>query len=127
MVQYDHSTVSRKKNGMYINITKNLAISRPLPQPTIGGLKWANAEMIYLNVMTLTTLQAPLIVSLISQVLILLFLFLSACKHIYKALRYHMRIVFEEMSSWTPLSMHLGIKTTFQTKHIKATMFRFLS
>ena len=29
------------------------------------------------------------------------------------ALRNHMRIVFEEMSSWTPLKMYLGMKTTF--------------
>ena len=28
------------------------------------------------------------------------------------ALRNHMRIVFEEMSSWTPLTMYLGMKTT---------------
>ena len=25
----------------------------------------------------------------------------------------HNRIVFEEMSSWTALTMHLGMKTTF--------------
>ena len=29
------------------------------------------------------------------------------------ALRNHMRIVFEEMSSWTPLTIYLGMKTTF--------------
>ena len=29
------------------------------------------------------------------------------------ALRNHNRIVFEEMSSWTPLTMYLGMKTTF--------------
>ena len=36
------------------------------------------------------------------------------------ALRNHMRIVFEEMSSWTPLTMYLGMKTTFETKKIKS-------
>ena len=34
------------------------------------------------------------------------------------ALRNHMRIVFEEMSSWTALTMYLGMKTTFYTKYI---------
>ena len=29
------------------------------------------------------------------------------------ALHNNMRIVFEEMSSWTPLTMHLEMKTTF--------------
>ena len=33
-------------------------------------------------------------------------------------LRNHMRIVFEEMSSWTPFTMYLGIKTTFKKMHI---------
>ena len=37
---------------------------------------------------------------------------------IYTALRNHMRIVFEEMSSWTPLTMYLGMKTTFENKFI---------
>ena len=41
------------------------------------------------------------------------FLFMSVCRHIYTALRYHMRIVFEEMSSWTALTMHLRMKTAF--------------
>ena len=31
----------------------------------------------------------------------------------YRALRNHNRIVFEEMSSWTVLTMYLGINTTF--------------
>ena len=31
----------------------------------------------------------------------------------YTALRNHMRIVFEGISSWTPLTMYLGMKTTF--------------
>ena len=35
----------------------------------------------------------------------------------------HNRIVFEEMSSWTALTMHLGIKTTFLTKYMKANIF----
>ena len=39
-------------------------------------------------------------------------------KKIYTALRNHMRIVFEGMSSWTSLTMYLGMKTTFQTKYI---------
>ena len=30
----------------------------------------------------------------------------------------HNRVVFEEMSSWTALTVHRGIKTTFQTKYI---------
>ena len=34
------------------------------------------------------------------------------------ALRNHMRIVFEGMSSWTPLTMYLGMNTTFLTKYI---------
>ena len=34
------------------------------------------------------------------------------------ALRNHMRIVFKEMSSWTPLTMYLGMKTTSKTKYI---------
>ena len=34
------------------------------------------------------------------------------------ALRNHMRIVFEEMSSWTALTMYLGMKTIFETKYI---------
>ena len=29
------------------------------------------------------------------------------------ALRIHMRIVFEERSSWTALTMYIGMKTTF--------------
>ena len=36
----------------------------------------------------------------------------------YTALRNHNRIVFEEMSSWTALTMHLGMKTTFYTKYM---------
>ena len=31
----------------------------------------------------------------------------------HTALCNQMRIVFEEMSSWTPLTMYLGMKTTF--------------
>ena len=43
------------------------------------------------------------------------------------ALRNHNRIVFEEMSSWTALTMHLGMKTTFKTKYIfKANMLGIL-
>ena len=34
------------------------------------------------------------------------------------ALRNHMRIIFEEMSSLTPLTLYLGMKTTFETKYI---------
>ena len=40
------------------------------------------------------------------------------------ALRNHMRIVFEKMSSWTPLTMYLGMQTTFETKYIKSKYFR---
>ena len=29
------------------------------------------------------------------------------------ALRNHVRIVFEEMSAWTTLTLYLGLKTTF--------------
>ena len=43
---------------------------------------------------------------------------------IHAALRNHMRIVFEEMSSWTPLTMDLGMKTTFWTKYIKRKYVR---
>ena len=32
---------------------------------------------------------------------------------IYAALRDHMRIVFEAMSSWTALTGYIGMKTTF--------------
>ena len=32
---------------------------------------------------------------------------------------YHNRIVFEEMSSWTDLTVHLWMKTTFYTKYVK--------
>ena len=39
-------------------------------------------------------------------------------KHGPTALHNHMRIVFEEMSSWTALTMDLGMKTTFYTKYI---------
>ena len=42
------------------------------------------------------------------------------------ALHNHMRIVFEQMSSWTPLTMYLGMKTAFETKYIKASMFGLL-
>ena len=34
------------------------------------------------------------------------------------ALRNHMRIVFDEMSSWIPLTMYLWMKTTFWTKYV---------
>ena len=34
-------------------------------------------------------------------------------RSIYTALGNHIRIVFEEMSSWTPLTMYLWMKTTF--------------
>ena len=34
------------------------------------------------------------------------------------ALNNHMRVIFEEMSSWTALTMYLGMKTTFYTKYI---------
>ena len=34
-------------------------------------------------------------------------------QHIHTALRNHLRIVFKEMPSWTPLTMYLLIKTTF--------------
>ena len=33
--------------------------------------------------------------------------------HFRTALRNHMRIVFEGMSSWAPLTMYLGMNTTF--------------
>ena len=36
---------------------------------------------------------------------------------LHTALRNHMRIVFDEMSSWTPLTMYLGMKTIFHTKY----------
>ena len=34
--------------------------------------------------------------------------------------------VYAEMSSWTASTRHLGMKTIFQTKYIKANMFEFL-
>ena len=40
------------------------------------------------------------------------------------ASRNHNRIVFQEMSSWTPLTMYLGMKTAFQTKYIKRKYVR---
>ena len=46
--------------------------------------------------------------------------------YIYTALRNHMWIVFEEMSSWTALTMYLGTKTTFQTKYIYRNVFGLL-
>ena len=42
------------------------------------------------------------------------------------ALRNQMQIVFKEMSSWTPLTMYLGMKTTFQTKYIQNKYDGFL-
>ena len=30
-----------------------------------------------------------------------------------KGIHNHMRVVFEEMSSWTPITMYSGMKTTF--------------
>ena len=35
-----------------------------------------------------------------------------------------MQIFFEEMSSWTPLTMYIGMKTTFQTKYIYSKYVR---
>ena len=35
-----------------------------------------------------------------------------------------MRMVFEEMSSWTSLTMYLGMKTTFETKYIESKYVR---
>ena len=49
------------------------------------------------------------------------------CIYIYAALRNHMWIVFEEMSSWTALTIYLGTKTTFQTKYIYRNVFGLLS
>ena len=43
-------------------------------------------------------------------------------KKISTVLRNHMRIVFEEMLSWTPLTMYLGMKTTLKTKYISKQM-----
>ena len=40
------------------------------------------------------------------------------------ALRNHMRKVFEDMSSWTALTMYLGMKTTFQAEYIKSKCVR---
>ena len=37
--------------------------------------------------------------------------------HCYTGLCNHNRIVFKEMSSWTALLVHLGMKKTFQTKY----------
>ena len=37
---------------------------------------------------------------------------------VYTGLRHHNRIVFEKMSSWTALAMHLEMKTAFYTKYI---------
>ena len=34
------------------------------------------------------------------------------------ALRNHLRIVSEGISSWTALTMYLGMKTTFKTKYM---------
>ena len=48
-------------------------------------------------------------------------IFLSSKFEIFTLYTYRLnnsRIVFDEMSSWTPLTMYLGIKTTFQTKYI---------
>ena len=42
------------------------------------------------------------------------------------ALHNHIRIVFKDMSSWTPLTMHLGMKTTFETKYIQSEHVRLL-
>ena len=39
-------------------------------------------------------------------------------------IRNHMRIVFEEMSSWTALTMNLGMKTKFYTKYIYSKCVR---
>ena len=43
------------------------------------------------------------------------------------ALRNQLRIVSEGMSSWTALTMYLGMNTTFYTKYIKANVFGLLS
>ena len=37
----------------------------------------------------------------------------SSCEFCSTALRNHMWIVFKDMSSWTDLTMYLGMKTTF--------------
>ena len=39
------------------------------------------------------------------------------------ALLNHKRTVFEEMSSCTALSWHIGMKTEFYTKNMKANIF----
>ena len=43
---------------------------------------------------------------------------------IHTALRNHNRTVFEEMTSWTSLTLHIGMETAFQTKHIKSKYVR---
>ena len=40
------------------------------------------------------------------------------------ALRNHLRIVYQGMSSWTALTRYIGMKTAFQTKHIKIKYVR---
>ena len=42
-----------------------------------------------------------------------------ASLHVNTALRNHMRIVFEEMSSWTAFTMYLGMKRTLDQIYIK--------
>ena len=42
----------------------------------------------------------------------------------YDVCEAHYRIVFEEMSSWTALLWHLGMKTVFYSKYIKTKYFR---
>ena len=56
----------------------------------------------------------------------LLIIPLTSLEDIYTALRNHNRIIYYEMSSWTALTRHIGMKTAFYTKHIRANMFGFL-
>ena len=39
------------------------------------------------------------------------------------ALRNHNQLVFKEMSSWTALTCHIGMKTAFYTKNIRSKHF----
>ena len=47
-----------------------------------------------------------------------------ASLHVNTALRNYNRIVLEAMSSWIALTMHLGMKATFQTKYIQSKYVR---
>ena len=68
------------------------------------------------SLLLLTTFQSFALNCLYNFIIVLTYKTTALCNH--------NRVVFKGMSSWTALTMHLGMQTTFQSKYMKSKYVR---